>query len=69
MCAAYGDRAAVGIHVDTHGSSLGEDEMHFALNATLGCREFIATRILVCLRWHDEEAVVLLGFLMSLEKK
>ena len=29
VCAAHGDRAAVGVDVDAQGSSLREDESHF----------------------------------------
>ena len=32
VCAAHGDRAAVGVDVDAQGSSLREDESHFPLN-------------------------------------
>ena len=31
VCAAHGDRAAVGVDVDAQGSSLREDESHFPL--------------------------------------
>jgi len=34
VCAAHGDRAAVGVNVVTQGSSLGEDETHLPLNAS-----------------------------------
>ena len=33
VCAAHGDRAAVGVDVDAQGSSLREDESNFPLNA------------------------------------
>ena len=38
VCAAHGDRAAVGVDVDAQGSSLREDETHFPLNARVECR-------------------------------
>ena len=66
VCAAHGDRAAVGVDVDAQGSSLREDETHFPLNARVECRAFESERILFGLRWHAEEAVVFLGFPMSL---
>jgi len=31
VCAAHGDRAAVGVDVDAQGSGLREDESHFPL--------------------------------------
>jgi len=31
VCAAHGDRAAVGVDVDAQGSGLREDETHFPL--------------------------------------
>ena len=60
VCAAHGDRAAVGVDVDAQGSSLREDESHFALNARVECRAFVSERILVGLRWHTEKAAVFL---------
>ena len=33
VCAAHGDRAAVGVDVDAQGSGLRDDETHFPLNA------------------------------------
>ena len=70
VCAAHGDRAAVGVDIDAQGSSLREDESHFSLNARVECRAFVSKRILVgfliCLRWHAEKAAVFLGFPMSL---
>ena len=66
VCAAHGDRAAVGVDVDAQGSSLREDESHFPLNARVECRAFVSERILVGLRWHPEKAAVFLGFPMSL---
>ena len=33
VCAAHGDRAAVGVDVDAQGSGLREDETYFPLNA------------------------------------
>ena len=47
VCAAHGDRAAVGVDVDAQGSSLREDESHFPLNARVECRAFVSERILV----------------------
>ena len=47
VCAAHGDRAAVGVDVDAQGSSLREDEPHFPLNARVECRAFVSERILV----------------------
>ena len=69
VCAAHGDRAAVGVDVDVQGSGFREDETPFPLNARVECRAFESERILVGLRWHAEEAVVFLGFPMSLEEK
>ena len=67
VCAAHGDRAAVGVDVDAQGSGLRvEDESHFPLNARVECRAFVSERILVGLRWHPEKAAVFLGFPMSL---
>jgi len=66
VCAAHGDRAAVGVDVDAQDSSLREDESHFPLNARVECRAFVSERILVGLRWHAEKAAVFLGFPMSL---
>ena len=66
VCAAHGDRAAVGVDVDAQGSSLREDESHFPLTARVECRAFVSERILVGLRWHPEKAAVFLGFPMSL---
>ena len=66
VCAAHGDRAAVGVDVDAQGSSLREDESHFPLDARVECRAFVSERILVGLRWHAEKAAVFLGFPMSL---
>ena len=66
VCAAHGDRAAVGVDVDAQGSGLREDESHFPLNARVECRAFVSERILVGLRWHAEKAAVFLGFPMSL---
>ena len=51
VCAAHGDRAAVGVDVDAQGSGLREDESHFPLNARVECRAFVSERILVGLRW------------------
>ena len=64
VCAAHGDRAAVGVDVDAQGS--GEDETHFPLDARVECRAFVSERILVGLRWHAENAAVFLGFPMRL---
>ena len=69
VCAAHGDRAAVGVDVDAQGSGLREDESHFPLNARVECRAFVSERILVGLRWHAEKAAVFLGFPMSLYEK
>ena len=66
VCAAHGDRAAVGVDVDAQGSGLREDESHFPLNARVECRAFVSERILVGLRWHPGKAAVFLGFPMSL---
>ena len=68
VCAAHGDRAAVGVDVDAQGISLREDETHFPINTTVECRAFVSERILVGLRWHAEEAAVLLGFSMSVKE-
>ena len=38
VCAAHGDRAAVGVDIDAQGSSLGEDQTHFPLDAGVECR-------------------------------
>ena len=69
VCAAHGDRAAVGVDVDAQGSSLREDETHFPFDARVECRAFVSERILVGLHWHAKEAVAFLGFPMSLEEK
>ena len=69
VCAAHSDKAAVGDGVDVQGSSLREDETHFPLNAKVECRAVASERILVGLRWHAEEAVVFLGFPISLKEK
>ena len=66
VCAAHGDWATVVVDVDAQGSSIREDEPHFPLSARGQCRAFASERILIGLRWHDEEAVVFLGFPMSL---
>ena len=66
VCAAQGDRAAVGVDVDAQGSGLREDETHFLFNARVECYTFVSERILVGLRWHAEKAAVFLGFPMSL---
>ena len=63
VCAAHGDRAAVGVDVDAQGSGLREDETHFPFNARVECRVRIGK---VALRWHAEKAAVFLGFPMSL---
>ena len=47
VCAAHGDRAAVGVDVDAQGSSLREDETHFPFDARVECRAFVSERILV----------------------
>ena len=41
VCAAHGDRAAMGVDADVQGSSLREDESHFPLNARVECRAFV----------------------------
>jgi hypothetical protein len=73
--AAHGDSAAVGIDVDTSGSSLSEDETHiredethFTLDSRVECRTFVSERILVGLHWHSKEAIVFFGFPMSLNE-
>ena len=66
VCAAHGDRAAVGVDVDAKGSGLREDETYFPLNARVECRAFVSGKILVGLRWHAEKAAVFLCFPMSL---
>ena len=45
VCAAHGDRAAVGVDVDAQGSGLREDESHFPLNARVECCAFVSERI------------------------
>ena len=50
VCAAHGDRAAVGGDVDTQGSSLRQDETHFVLEAREECRAFVSEIILFDLR-------------------
>ena len=64
VCAAHGDRAAVGVDVHAQGSSLREDESHFPLNPRVECRAFVSERILVGLRWHPEKAAILVQFLL-----
>ena len=66
VCAAHGDRAAVGVDVDAQGSGLREDESHFPFNARVECRAFVSERNLDGLRWHVQKAAVFLGFPMSL---
>ena len=44
VCAAHGDRAAVGVDVDAQGSGLREDESHFPLNARVECRAFVSEK-------------------------
>ena len=61
VCAAHGDRAAVGVDVDAQGRGLREDESHFPLNSRVEYRAFVSERILVGLRWHAEEAVLCAG--------
>ena len=61
--------AAVGVHVDKQGSSLREDKTRSPLKTRVECRAFVSERILVCLRWHAEEVVVLHGFPMSMKAK
>ena len=39
VCAAHGDRAAVGVDVDAQGSSLRKGETHFPRNARVECRK------------------------------
>ena len=41
VCAAHGDRAAVGFDVDAQRSGLREDNTHFPLNAKVDCRAFV----------------------------
>ena len=69
VCAAHGDRLATGVDAETHGSCLREDddETHLTLN-TRKCHTFVSERILVGLRWHSEEAVVFLSFLISMNQ-
>ena len=67
VCTAHGDRAAVTIDVDAQSSGFREDKTHFPLNSRLECRAFVSESILVGFCWHAEEAVVFLGFPMSLE--
>ena len=66
VCAAHGDRAAVGVDVDAQGSGLREDETYVPLSARVQCRAVVSERILVGLRWHAAKAAVFLGFSMSL---
>ena len=42
VCAAHDDRTAVGVDVDTQGSSLREDKTYFPLNARVECRAFVS---------------------------
>ena len=46
VCAAHGDRAAVGVDVDAQ-SGLREDETHFPCNARVECRAYVSERIRV----------------------
>jgi hypothetical protein len=46
VCAAHGDRTAVGVDVDTQGSSLREDETRLLLNARVECHALVLERIL-----------------------
>ena len=67
--AAHGDRTAVGVDADAQGSSLREDEAHPPLDDSGRMPH-------VCIeknpgwfvRWHSEDAVVLLGSRMSLKE-
>ena len=69
VCAAHCDKAAVRVDVDAQGSSLREVVTHFTLHAKAICRLFVSKGMLVGLSWHAEEAVVILGFPMSLKEK
>ena len=51
VCAAHGDRAAVGVDVDVQGSSLREDESHFPLNARVEVVRRILRVVEVVGRW------------------
>ena len=66
VCAAHGDRAAVGVDVDAQDSSLREDETHFPINARVKCRVFVSERILLGVCLHTEKEAVFLGLPMSL---
>jgi hypothetical protein len=66
VCAAHGERAAVGVNADAQGRSLRKDETHVPLDAKAECCAFLLEIILLVLRWHSEEAVVFPGFSMSL---
>ena len=46
VCAAHGDRAAVGVDVDTQGSNLCEDETHFSVTwgIRVECRAFASLK-------------------------
>ena len=66
MCDAHDEWAAVGVDVDTQGSSLRENETHISFHARVEYRACVSERILLSLRWQSEEMVVFLGFLMSL---
>jgi hypothetical protein len=52
VCAAHGDRAAVGVDVDAQGCGFREDETHFLLNARVECRAFV---------WEKESWLVCAG--------
>ena len=65
VCAAHGNRAAVGVGVDAQGSGFREDDTCLLFIPEYNAA-FVSKRILVGLRWHAEEAVVFLGFPMYL---
>ena len=46
VCAAHGDRAAVGVDVDAQGSSLREVETRLLHNARVECRALVLERTL-----------------------
>ena len=55
VCAAHGDKAAVGVDVNTQCSSLREGKTHFHLNAGVECRASVSERILVSLSLKEKK--------------
>ena len=72
VCAAHGDRPAVGVDIDAQGSSLGQDKTIFPLNARVS-RVSRMPRVNIGKNpgWFAlalGQALVFLGFLMILKE-